>query len=64
MLGWDKNGPLYEIQNGRAHYVGSFSEHDMACDPDAIRRSVIEKLLRHSAHLAGIRRTGSLSRSK
>jgi hypothetical protein len=45
---WDKNGPLYEIQNGHAHYTGSFGEHDLACDPDTIRRSVIEKLLRHS----------------
>jgi hypothetical protein len=46
--GWDKNGPLYEDQNGRAQYVGSFSEHDLPCDPYAIRRSAIEKLLQHS----------------
>ena len=47
-LATDGNGPLYEIENGHAHYAGSFSEHDLACDPDAIRRSFIEKLLRHS----------------
>ena len=45
---WDQNGPLYEIQNGHVHYVGSFSENKVACDPYAIRRSVVEKLLQHS----------------
>jgi hypothetical protein len=40
---WDKNGPLYEIQNGDVHYVGSFSENKVVCDPKRV-----EKLLRHS----------------
>jgi hypothetical protein len=45
---WDRTGPMYEIQNGRAQYVGSFSEHNLTSDPPAIRSSIIEKLLRHS----------------
>src|SRR5262249_47552580 len=45
---WDQNGPLYEIQNGHLHYVGSFLQNKVACDPYAIRRSVVEKLLQQS----------------
>jgi hypothetical protein len=47
-LGFDKNGPLYEVKNGSAHYVGSFSEHNMACVPNVPRVSVVERLLNHS----------------
>jgi hypothetical protein len=45
---WDKNGPLYDVQNGHAHYVGSFSEHNLGCDDPDVPRSVIEKFLHHS----------------
>ena len=45
---WDDNGPLYEVRNGRAHYVGPFNEHNMGCNPNAIKRSVMERLLLYS----------------
>jgi hypothetical protein len=45
---WDHDGPLYEIENGRAQYVGPFSEHNLTCDSFSIKNSVIEKLLKHS----------------
>jgi hypothetical protein len=45
---WAKDGPLYEVENNRAQYVGSFIEHNSACDPMAIRRTVIERLLKLS----------------
>jgi hypothetical protein len=41
---WDPNGPLYEIQNGHAHYVGSFSENNVACH-SLESGSVIKNLL-------------------
>jgi hypothetical protein len=46
---WDQDGPLYEVENDRARYVGSFSEHNIACDPMAIKRTVIERLLEASS---------------
>jgi hypothetical protein len=45
---WDKFGPLYEVQNGRAHYVGPFNEHNMGCNPNAIKPSVIGQFLQRS----------------
>jgi hypothetical protein len=45
---WGKKGPLYEVQNGHAHYVGSFSEHNLGCDNPDVPRSVIDKFLHHS----------------
>jgi hypothetical protein len=53
---WDKNGPLYEVENEHACYVGSFSEHNVACVSFA--RPIIDKLLVHSRIWQAETRTG------
>src|SRR5436305_1597582 len=59
--GWGQDGPLYEIQNGTLHYVGSFRENKIVCDPRP--RSVIEKLLQYSRVLRAYNTAGYCSTS-
>jgi hypothetical protein len=42
---WDRAGPLYEVQNGRAQFVGSFRDKGRMSTPPSEPASLLDKLL-------------------